>query len=661
MKLAARRCNIESMAARRGRRFAALIPLIILAAALIAPLLAPASAVAQDESPFTLDVQAGYEGTYRIGDWFPVIVSLGNSGPDVHAVVEWNFPGQLEEQIFRQEVELPQGSQKRVVMNVFAAGFARNGQVRLLDGDTVLATQDVSLNSVDEAVFLSVVVSSDPAMLNSLDSLQIPGYSNARVRHVAIADLPDHIAALRGINAIFLHDADSTTLSPAQRDALSVWVGQGGQLVVSGGVGGQRAAAGLADVLPAQVGGEIAGGDLAPLAGFVGSSTSPLAADASLDQVQPRAGAEQLPPGSGLLYRWRYGSGLTTFSRFDFSSLRGWPGEPALWGRVLGLPATLAPAAGARLSRVNILDRGVLQLPSLSLPSTGTLLLFLLAYIVVIGPLNYLVLRRLRRLELAWLTVPVIVLLFAGGLYIVGSTLRGGQVQFNQAAVVQGVEGQPRAAATAFIGLFSPRRASYTVGFAPDTLVSNAAGRGSLSDRYDTIVGDETGARSVDVLADVGSVNTFVTHTVVDMPLAVQTTIVSDTAGLRGEVRNTGQLALEDVLLVRGGTFARLGTLAPGATQQVDGGLQANFPRAANVSDTGVFDRQEMLNVLFDRDFIRLSNPGLPGNAANDDGVYLLAWVNQPTVAASVDGQPASQNGLTLYVVRLQTQQSLGR
>jgi hypothetical protein len=470
---------------------------------------------------------------------------------------------------------------------------------------------------------------------------------------MAVTDLPDHIASMRGINAIFLHDADSSLLTPAQREALTVWVGQGGQLVVSGGVGGQRAAAGVPDVLPVQVDGSIAQGDISPLAQFTGTSTPLPAADVPLDQVQARPGTEQLPPDQALLYRWQYGSGLATFSRFDFSSLRGWPGEAELWGRVLGQPSPLAPAAGARLSRVNILDRGVLQLPSLSLPSTSTLLLFLLAYVVVIGPINYLVLRRMRRLEWAWLTVPVIVLLFAGGLYVVGNTLRGGQAQFNQAAVVQGAEGQPRAAATAFIGLFSPRRASYTLGFSPDTLVSNAAGRASLSDRFDTIIGDETGARSIDVLADVASVNTFITHAVVDMPVTIQTTIVSETTGLTGEVRNTGTTTLDDVLLVRGGSFVHLGTLAPGTSQQISGDLQLNFPRAANLANAGVFDRQEMLNVLFDRDFIRLTNPGLPANSAADDGVYLLGWANQTTIAASVNGQPASQNGLTLYVIRL--------
>jgi hypothetical protein len=61
-----------------------------------------------------------------------------------------------------------------------------------------------------------------------------------------------------------------------------------------------------------------------------------------------------------------------------------------------------------------------------------------------------------------------------------------------------------------------------------------------------------------------------------------------------------------------------------------------------------------MLNVLFDRDFIRLTNPGLPSASARDDGVYLMGWIKQPTVAADVDGQAASQNGLTLYVIRLQ-------
>jgi hypothetical protein len=638
---------------RRRSLSASLLLLLVLV--LASPAAVPHHAAAQDQTQYALDVRAGYGGAYRLGEWFPVVVNIGNDGADLRGMLEWSFPGQLGEQVFRQAIDLPRGSRKRVTLEVFARNFARNGQLRLLDGENALVSRDVSLESNDAGVFLIGIVSSDPALLNSLNSLPIAGFSSTVVRHVSAEDLPDQVAALRGLNMLFLHDIDTSALSPEQRTALALWVSLGGQLVVSGGVGGQRAAAGLADLLPAQVGGAIAQGDITPLAGFVGATAPPSAA-ATLSQAQPRARAEQLPPGSGLLFRWRYGAGLATFSAFDFASLRGWTGEGALWGKVLARQPIQAIGANARLSQTSLLERGVLKLPSLELPSTGSLLAFLLAYVLVIGPLNYIVLRRLRRLEWAWFTAPLIVLVFAGGLYVVGAGLRGGQSQLNQAAIVQGAEGQTRGFATAFIGLFSPRRATYTIGFAPDTLVGAASGRFSPSDQFEAIIADDTGARSIRVLADIVSVTTFVAEQAVDLPVSVQSSLASDRAGVRGDVRNTGSSALEDVLIVRGDSFARLGTLAPGASQSIAANsLQQNFPNAANLSDSGLFDRQEMLNALFDRDAARIRNPNLPSLGSSDDeGVYLLGWVNQPTIAASIEGRAATQNGLTLYVIRLQ-------
>ena len=162
--------------------------------------------------------------------------------------------------------------------------------------------------------------------------------------------------------------------------------------------------------------------------------------------------------------------------------------------------AILAPGYVARLSQTSLLERGVLRLPSLNLPSTGVVLAFLLLYVLVIGPINYLALRRLRRLEWAWLSIPLVVLLFSCGLYAVGAGLRGGQSQLSQAAIVQGAEGQPRAFATGFIGLFSPRRASYTVGFPAQALVGGAPVRFNQSNQFDAVVADEAG-RALDPCA----------------------------------------------------------------------------------------------------------------------------------------------------------------
>ncbi len=627
--------------------------LLLVFAVLAVAASAPARVVAQDQPPITLDVRVGYEGAYRLGEWFPVSVSIGNDGPDLRGVLEWSFTGQSGEQVFRQAIDLPRGSRKRVTLDVFARDFARTGQLRLLDGENPLVSRDVSLDAADEGVFLVGVLSSDPAMLNSLSSLQIAGFSSTLVRHLDAAELPEHTALLRGINALFLHDIDSAVLSAAQRDALGLWVSLGGQLFVSGGVGGQKAAAGLADLLPVQLGGALAQGDLTALAGLAGAGALPNPA-AALSPAQPRAGAEQLPPGSGLLFRWRYGSGLVTVSTFDFASLRGWASESALWGKLLVRQPILAPGYTARLSQTSLLERGVLRLPSLNLPSTGVVLAFLLLYVLVIGPINYLALRRMRRLEWAWLTVPLVVLVFSCGLYAVGAGLRGGQSQLSQAAIVQGVEGQPRAFATGFIGLFSPRRASYTVGFPAQALVGGSPSRFTQSDQFDAVVADDSGARSIRVLADVVSVTTFVAEQMVDLPVAVQSSLTSDAAGVHGEVRNTGAGGLEDVLIVRGDTFARLGALAPGASQQLAANsLQQGFPSSVGLADSGTFNRQEILRVLFDRDAVRLRNSGVSAGLSDDQGVYLLGWVRLPIIGATIDGQDATQTGLTLYVIRL--------
>jgi hypothetical protein len=184
--------------------------------------------------------------------------------------------------------------------------------------------------------------------------------------------------------------------------------------------------------------------------------------------------------------------------------------------------------------------------------------------------------------------------------------------------------------------------------------VGGSPGRFTQSDQFDAVITDDSGARSMRVLADVVSVTTFVAEQMIDLPVAVQSSLTSDAAGVRGEVRNTGAGALDDVLIVRGDSFARLGALAPGASQQLAAGsLQQGFPASVGLADSGTFNRQEILRVLFDRDAIRLRNPALPSGLSDDQGVYLLGWASLPTIGATIDGQDATQTGLTLYIIRL--------
>ena len=61
-----------------------------------------------------------------------------------------------------------------------------------------------------------------------------------------------------------------------------------------------------------------------------------------------------------------------------------------------------------------------------------------------------------------------------------------------------------------------------------------------------------------------------------------------------------------------------------------------------------------MLSSLFESGPTRFGNPNSSGNQTIDEqGVYLFAWNSAPSVAMSLDGREAAQDGLTLYIIRL--------
>lgn len=619
--------------------------------ALICALLAGPVAAQEQGFGVTLTLRPGYAGAYRLGEWFPVTVEVANDGRDLRGVLEWSFPGAQSQPVFRRAVDLPRGSRKRVTLDVFAQGFARNGMVRLIENGNVVLEQSIGIEAIEMERFLVVVVGSDPTLLTSLSAMSISGANGTVVRHVSPDDLPSHSLVLRGVNAIFLHDVDTAALSADQRAALRDWVHLGGQLVVGGGINGERAAAGLADMLPVETTRTLDQGDLSPLEQFTGSPPTP--PTGPLLVVRPRPGAEGLPPATPLIYRSRLGNGIIVFSAFDLALLRGWSAEPGLWARVLQPVPLFIPGFDARVNQISLMQ-DALQLPAIRLPPASVLAAFLIVYILAVGPVNYLALRRLRRLEWAWVTIPATVVVFTAGVFLVGFGLRGGQTQLFQVAIVQGAEGEPRSVATAYLGLFSPIRGSYTLQFPADHLVSETRGFDDFTARPVLATSDENGVIVPDFLIDVASVRTLIVEAPTPLTAQVQSTVQFNGDEPLGDVRNIGSIALERAIVVYQGRFQELGDLAPGARVAFDfNGPRGSFPFGVAIGDDRVFNRRQILFRLFNA-ASRIA-PMSGRSPLDDQGVYVMGWSQSSALPVEVNGRTAAQEGLTLFVIRLRT------
>ncbi len=642
------------------------------------------AARAQEGDGLTLTAIAGFDGAYKEEQWVPVHVAVANNGEPIEGelrVATGTNPTN-NRVLYTSPVSLPTQSDKRVSLYVYVPGFASDLDLLLVDerGDTV-ARVEMPLRRLSRQTVLYGVVGDEPVALDLLENVS-GSRGDAAVAYVGIEQLPEAAAAWNSLDVLIFTNVDSGQLSPTQREALDAWVSLGGQLVVTGGSGWQQTAAAFMADLPVTPTGSVTMDDLPSLSLQLGApfrDPGPyLVTESSLRAGETLVHEDGLP----LLARVGHGRGAIYYLALDPNAapLLDWAGSIELWGRVVGqLPETPAWTQGPRNSYSA--GQAVTRLSSLILPSTLWLFLFIFFYVIVIGPVNYFLLRRLGRRELAWLSIPALVIFFSVLAYVTGFRLRGNDVIVNQMAVTFGRVDGEQMHVSSLLGLYSPSRATYDVHLPPDVLVrpfnrdgGTMSGAGNLEAVEQ---GSDTTLRRVRV--DVSGVETFVAESYAPLPaITGEATLQLESSGgrLEVQVQNNDTMTLENAGLLFGSVFARVGDLAPGESRTITqtlttrqaaavaGGSGAGvmpmyvgmaplnafyadlLGTASFYNDPDVFPRFQLLESLNTYD-------GSGRAASNQAALFLVGWSETPYLDVGLD-RPISENlGTTFHILEI--------
>ena len=293
--------------------------------------------------------------------------------------------------------------------------------------------------------------------------------------------LPGMAQGYDAMDAIVLGDLPFDTLAESQLNAIKMYVRQGGLLVISGGSDLTRLRHPfLTELLPIAPGSPrtVALDALtdryhAPVSGTAGAITGAL-----------KSGAETLfsENGTPLVASKAYGSGKVVYLAFDALTpeMRGWQGAAPFWRDVLRTgnrfvsPATQLQAShgggdygynGGALLADALAGKQATNAPAL--PLVGG---FIGLYILLLVPVSYLILKKMDKRELSWVTAPLLILGFSTLSYVVAANIKGGMLTVNSAVVYEGFANTETLGGYAEMTLYSPRRASYDIGFgATDT------------------------------------------------------------------------------------------------------------------------------------------------------------------------------------------------
>jgi len=531
------------------------------------------------------------------------------------------------------------------------------------------------------------VVTSEPGNLDILEEVN-DGRNEAGVAYLETVDLPEQAAAWNAFNVLIFHDIDSSRLTTGQLEALEDWVSAGGQAVFIGGTNWQQTSAAVENILPVEISGLVSVPDLPSLMNLAGKPfRDPGPYLVSESHLQ---NGEVLLQDSGLLLlaKSSLGRGNVFFLALDPDQppLADWEGSETVWRQVVahmtGLPewATGVKNGYAAFAALS-------ALPSLSLPSSFNLFLFVLIYVLAIGPANYLILKRIGRREIAWMTIPMLVILFTAVAIVAGYRLKGNEAIVNQMSIAFGHIDGDKLRVQSLLGLYSPNRSTYDLSVPSDVLLRPFDGNsGDLSGGGDieTVQGGES-VTLTGVRVDVGDMKSFVSESYQEAP-TINGRVVMRSEGkdliLDIAIENMSDTRFENAVALLGLNAIPLGDLEPGSSLSLSepfstalnsafgSGMSISFmptgpstsPLALNYEtilgtssyydDPNSYARWQLLEAI-------MTGYDSPNNTITPGKVTFIAWSNEEQIDVEVSDSRHANLATTLYFLEIPLEQTI--
>ncbi|WP_409250768.1 hypothetical protein V1502_11380 [Bacillus sp. SCS-153A] len=542
------------------------------------------------EGALTIEVEEGIKGKVKHGKAFPVTVTITNEGEDITGdlVISSNPYYHAYENLV-VPVEIAAGAEQKIQVSLpgltdFGGPMYTNKDKSIRfyeggweDGKLIKTKGDSNLTPsyIPEMKLVLGLLSDNPDGMNVLKLTSYQG-ETPEVLPLTADTLPEDSLGFEMFDAIIIHDYSIDQLPEKKQAALKQWVDLGGHLIIGSTPDLQQKMGGLNSLIPMNVTGEEKLKDLSFLNGY---SEKPLTleemtvmtgeGDANLDELIVEG-------GKPLAVEKGFGMGKVTQLTYNFSEepLASWEGNSGWWNRILtvSVDSNMQHPMSFYDQTQNIL-RYTTELFSSSFLSVSLIAWLFAAYIIVIVPILYFILKKVDKREWGWWIIPSIAVVTSLGIFFTGASDRSGGESINKAGIVS-VNEEGFGSGYHFASMLSSSGGDYSVELGSESLHPIPFNQEFVEQvNYSKYPMVQTTGESPKVTFQ--DVEFWSVRSVLNRFSSVETgriegALTAAGTQITGTVTNNMNYDLEDVFILAGGSAYEIGTLSKGETKNVE-------------------------------------------------------------------------------------------
>lgn len=632
------------------------------------------STQAQAAAPLEVKATAGISGKAKYQSVVPLQVTVKNNGADFSGDMAINSSNSYEAaSALVVPIDIAAGEEK--TFTFYLDGLADNGysdadlfafyEGNIEKGKKIAykGTKRLQSNFLDPTSTFVYTLTDKSDRLSALLRLSsfVP-QNNVEIFNInQLKDytFPEDEQGLAMANVIVVDEVAIADLAQKQQEALLKWVQDGGTLLL-GATDQVDATAGVfKDYLPMSLSQEttsISAETLTKLSGG-GIFTQPI----SIHTATNLEGSLPVLTENNVVLasKKKIGGGeiiQTAFSLGD-QPLASMDGYAALLAKMIDIQSIsqhgMMNQGQSPLDQISYELRNINELfPSFEV-SVSYMLIVIILYIIIIGPVLYFVLKKVDKREHAWWIIPVFSIVLSIGLFIVGAKDRIVQPQVQQSAFYK-VNEDSSLNGYYVESILTNRSGDFIVNADKNTTAVAMRNynnfTGTVGDLHESSYIKENANGSTLTLRDLNywSVQSFGGKTSAQNIGKMDVDITLKNEKLTGTIKNNFPFELKDVTLISGVKEVKLGDIKANGTLQVDKELKTTVLQKPSVFNNYNYSYPSQKDEVDPMRVERMKTLALP-LVENDRQPILTAWTDQAIVGAELETS-ANMSPITMLV-----------